>query len=187
MGLLCSCLQMSCHNECNDATNIGILHYEINTHADYLSHLNCSVFVEEELCRKVHIQTRAQEILRNSSAPIENPTHTSSLEPSCVQRTKKEMLAFLDEKPTFQPKINPQVPDFSRLHKDSQAEALQRAKRKDVTKCRPFHLRTSTLPARKCGMSPETSQVHHCVGPLPLTSWHCVHYAEAVSRVVIAL
>ncbi|XP_041710224.1 protein FAM161B [Coregonus clupeaformis] len=113
---------------------------------------------EEELRRKVRIQQRAQETLRKSTAPIENHTLTENPEPRTTQRTKKEVLAFLDQKPTFQPKTNAQVPDFDRLHKAFQREALRKTERKDVTKCQPFHLRTSTLPSRPSRSSSEKEQ-----------------------------
>ncbi|XP_020356762.1 protein FAM161B isoform X2 [Oncorhynchus kisutch] len=113
---------------------------------------------EEELRRKVRIQLRAQETLRKSTAPIENQTHIENPESRTAQRTKKEVLAFLDQKPTFQPKTNSQVPDFDRLHKAFQRESLKRAERKNVTKCQPFHLRTSTLPSRPSRSSSEKEQ-----------------------------
>uniref|UniRef100_A0A3P8XUB3 FAM161 centrosomal protein B n=1 Tax=Esox lucius TaxID=8010 RepID=A0A3P8XUB3_ESOLU len=103
---------------------------------------------EEELQRKIRIQQRAQETLRKSTAPIENQAHTENPEPRTAQRTKMEVLAFLYQKPTFKPKTNSLVPDFDRLHKAFQREALRRAERTDMTKCQPFHLRTSTKTSR---------------------------------------
>ncbi|XP_064783007.1 protein FAM161B-like [Oncorhynchus masou masou] len=97
------------------------------------------------------IQPRAQENLRKSTAPIENQTHTENPEPHSSQHTKKEVLAFLDQ-------TTSQVPDFDRLHKAFHREALRRAERKDVTKCQPFHLRTSTLPSRTSRSSSEKEQ-----------------------------
>ncbi|KAK6307252.1 hypothetical protein J4Q44_G00224000 [Coregonus suidteri] len=84
-------------------------------------------FKEEELRRKIRTQLRAQE---THTAPIENQTHTENPEPHSSQCTKKEVLAFLDQKPTFQPKTTSQVPDFDRLHKAFHREALRRVERK---------------------------------------------------------
>ncbi|XP_045572150.1 protein FAM161B [Salmo salar] len=100
---------------------------------------------EEELRRTICIQPRAQENLRKSTAP-----HTSHLIHSS-QHTKKEVLAFLDQ-------TTSQIPDFDRLHKAFHREDLRRAQRKDVTKCQPFHLRTSTLPSRTSRSSSEKEQ-----------------------------
>uniref|UniRef100_A0A8K9UXS8 FAM161 centrosomal protein B n=1 Tax=Oncorhynchus mykiss TaxID=8022 RepID=A0A8K9UXS8_ONCMY len=107
---------------------------------------------KEELRRMICIQPRAQENLRKSTAPIENQTHTENPEPHSFQHTKKEVLAFLDQ-------TTSQVPDFDRLHKAFHREALRRAERKYVTKCQPFHLRTSTLPSRTSRSSSEKEQV----------------------------
>ncbi|XP_034051059.1 protein FAM161B [Thalassophryne amazonica] len=102
------------------------------------------------------------------TARCRNP-HTQSKTPHspnlrAADRTKKEKLGFLDERPTFQPRIIPQVPDFVRLHKAFQIEVLQNTERKDVTKCQPFYLRTSALPTRQSKTSTKNSQephIHH--------------------------
>ena len=116
-------------------------------------------FVAEELNRKVRIQARAQETLRKSLCP-QTQLASNTAQPRTSQRTKREILAFLDEKPSFQPRTNSQVPDFDRLHKAFQREALRSAERKEVTRCQPFHLRTSTLPSRPSRASQENSQVY---------------------------
>ncbi|XP_008282365.1 protein FAM161B [Stegastes partitus] len=104
---------------------------------------------QEEDCRKVHTQTTLRQ---------ENPTPTGMPKLRTAERTRKEKLGFLDEKPSFQPKIIHQVPDFNRLHKALQTEALRKTQSKDMTKCQPFNLRTSALPARQSRTSPEKSQ-----------------------------
>lgn len=76
-----------------------------------------------------------------------------------AQRARKEKLRFLYDRPSFQPQIIQQVPDFSRLHKELQTENLRKTQRKDVIKCQPFCLRTSALPARRRRTSTEMSQV----------------------------
>ncbi|KAL0969099.1 hypothetical protein UPYG_G00222610 [Umbra pygmaea] len=111
---------------------------------------------EEEMRRKIRIQQRAEEMLRKSTSPIVN--QTGNTETRTAQRTKKEVLAFLDQKPSFQPKTNAQVPDFDRLHKAFQREALRKAERNDVTKCQPFHLRTSTTTLRRSRSISEKQQ-----------------------------
>ncbi|XP_029981937.1 protein FAM161B [Sphaeramia orbicularis] len=105
---------------------------------------------DQELCRKVNNQTKV---------PLKNTSASDSPKVRTADRTRKEKLGFLDEKPSFQPKIIHQVPDFSRLHKALQTEALRKTQSKEVTKCRPFNLRTSTLAARQSRMIPESSEV----------------------------
>uniref|UniRef100_A0AAQ6IKF3 FAM161 centrosomal protein B n=2 Tax=Anabas testudineus TaxID=64144 RepID=A0AAQ6IKF3_ANATE len=89
----------------------------------------------------------------------ENPTASGSPKLRTAERTRTAKLGFLDEKLSFHPKIIQNVPDFSRLHKALQTEVLRKTQIKDVTKCQPFCLRTSALPARQRTMSPENSQV----------------------------
>ncbi|XP_022606715.1 protein FAM161B [Seriola dumerili] len=103
----------------------------------------------KDLCRTVHTHTTERQ---------ENSTSSCSPKLRIAEHTRKEKLGFLDEKPSFQPKIIHQIPDFSRLHKALQTEALRRTQSKEVTKCQPFYLRTSALPARQSRMSPENSQ-----------------------------
>ncbi|XP_048831078.1 protein FAM161B isoform X2 [Brienomyrus brachyistius] len=113
--------------------------------------------MEEELHRKIRIQIRSQDMLRSSMAPIEVRPETRDPETRSAQRTKKTVLGFLNEKPTFQPRTNLRVPDFDRLHRAFQKEALRRAEKKDVTRCQPFQLRTSALPPRENQRNHEVS------------------------------
>ncbi|XP_030574563.1 protein FAM161B [Archocentrus centrarchus] len=103
----------------------------------------------EQVCPKLHTQAAVRE---------ENPTRNGP-KLRTAERTRKEKLGFLDEKPSFQPKIIHQVPDFSALHKALQTEALLKMQSKDITKCQPFFLRTSARPARQSRMSPANSQI----------------------------
>ncbi|KAM9341276.1 protein FAM161B [Symphorus nematophorus] len=106
---------------------------------------------DQGLCRQGPTQTTVRH---------ENPTVSSSLKLRTAERSRKEKLGFLDERPSFKPRIIQQVPDFSRLHKALQTEALKKnTQSKEVIKCQPFYLRTSALPARRSRMSPENSQV----------------------------
>ncbi|XP_054469747.1 protein FAM161B isoform X2 [Anoplopoma fimbria] len=112
--------------------------------------LSDSELKDQELCSQVPTQTTVRH---------ENPTVSGSPTLRAAERTRKKKLGFLDEKPSFQPKIIHQVPDFNRLHKALQTEALRKSQSKNVIKCQPFCLRTSALPARQRRMSPENSQV----------------------------
>ncbi|XP_035530299.1 protein FAM161B [Morone saxatilis] len=105
---------------------------------------------DQELCREVSAQTTVQR---------ENPIVSGSPKLRTAERTRKGKLGFLDERPSFKPKIIHQVPDFSRLHKALQTESLRKTQSKDPIKCKPFYLRTSALPARQSRTSPENSQV----------------------------
>lgn len=100
-------------------------------------------------------------MLRNSIAPIETQVHREDPETRSADRTKKRVLGFLEEKPTFKPTTNPKVPDFDRLYRAFQKEALRRAEMKDVTRCQPFKLRTSDLPPRQSQKKSEPLQVRH--------------------------
>lgn len=104
---------------------------------------------QEQVCQKLHTQAAVRE---------ENPARNGP-KLRTAERTRKEKLGFLDEKPSFQPKIIHRVPDFSALHKALQTEALLKMQSKDVTKCQPFSLRTSARPARQSRMSPANSQL----------------------------
>ncbi|XP_034419202.1 protein FAM161B isoform X2 [Cyclopterus lumpus] len=105
---------------------------------------------DQELCSQVPTQTTVRHM---------HPAVSGSPKLRTAERTRKEKLGFLDERPSFQPKIIHQVPDFSRLHKALQTEALRKPQSKDVIKCQPFYLRTSALPARQSRTSPENPQV----------------------------
>ncbi|XP_030643253.1 protein FAM161B [Chanos chanos] len=110
---------------------------------------------EEEVCRKIRIQTRARESLSASSAPTLSQQTRTSQERRSAQMTKSRMLAYLDQKPSFQPATNAQVPDFKRLYQAFQRDVVKRAGRKDVTHCQPFQLRTSVLRPRQSRNNPE--------------------------------
>lgn len=126
------------------------------------------------MCRKVSTQTMVRQ---------ENPTASGSPKLRTAERTRTAKLGFLDEKLSFHPKIIQNVPDFSRLHKALQTEVLRKTQIKDVTKCQPFCLRTSALPARQRTMSPENSQVKNWAGDYysslqPLMLW--LHHVTGI-------
>ncbi|KAM4540316.1 protein FAM161B [Fundulus diaphanus] len=107
-------------------------------------------------------QKDQQELCRNLQTQIASKQHAPSqagcLKLRIADHTKEKKLGFLDEQPSFKPKIIPQVPDFKRLHRALQREALEKKQSQDVTRCQPFVLKTSALPARKSMKSPETPQ-----------------------------
>ncbi|KAI9516000.1 hypothetical protein NQZ68_020528 [Dissostichus eleginoides] len=105
---------------------------------------------DQELGRQVPTQT---------AVPHENRTVSGSPKLRTAERNRKEKLGFLDERPSFQPKILQRVPDFSRLHIALQTEGLRKSQSKDMIKCQPFFLRTSALLARQSTTSPEKSKL----------------------------
>ncbi|XP_051578310.1 LOW QUALITY PROTEIN: protein FAM161B [Myxocyprinus asiaticus] len=110
---------------------------------------------EQELQRKIRIQMRAQETLKASSAPIQRQEHSADSHSRIAQKTKSKMLSYLEQNPSFRPKTNTAVPDFDKLYQAFQQKAMEKAHRRDVTHCKPFQLRTSTLQPRH--RSPENS------------------------------
>ncbi|MBN3273761.1 F161B protein, partial [Polyodon spathula] len=104
---------------------------------------------EDELYRKIRIQMRATDLLKSSSAPIQVQPQKRELDKSSALKTKKKTLGYLDKEPTFQPRTNPEVPNFERLYRAFQKEAMRRKEQIESTKCKPFQLRTSNLPPRQ--------------------------------------
>uniref|UniRef100_A0A4W4GH21 FAM161 centrosomal protein B n=1 Tax=Electrophorus electricus TaxID=8005 RepID=A0A4W4GH21_ELEEL len=104
-----------------------------------------NVTSEAEQQRKLRIQARAQETLRASSAPIQNLFHRADCPTRTAQRTKSKVLGFLEQKPSFRPKINAEVPDFDKLYQAFQSKLQERAEQREITLCQPFQLRTSAL------------------------------------------
>ncbi|XP_027028272.2 protein FAM161B isoform X2 [Tachysurus fulvidraco] len=103
---------------------------------------------EKEQERKIRIQARAQETLRASSAPIQSLSSRAEHWACSSQRTKSKVQGFIEQSPSFRPKINAKVPDFDKLHKAFQKEALERTETREITLCQPFQLRTSALQPR---------------------------------------
>ncbi|XP_061700564.1 protein FAM161B [Syngnathoides biaculeatus] len=97
-------------------------------------------------CRKIHVSVTQEEKHEKPKVRI-------------AERTRMEKLGFLYEKPSFRPKINRQVPDFSHLHKTLHTDARRASLTQETTKCQPFYLRTSALPARESKPTPEKSQI----------------------------
>uniref|UniRef100_A0A096MCQ2 FAM161 centrosomal protein B n=1 Tax=Poecilia formosa TaxID=48698 RepID=A0A096MCQ2_POEFO len=146
----------------------------------------------------VHIKCRDQigEGKKNVQLQIAS-TQQNPAQAGCPKVRSADHLGFLDEEPTFKPKIIPDVPDFKSLHKALQREALEKKQSQDVTRCQPFFLRTSALPARKYKKPPETSQVSKMnnlgrsksLGALTLTSTDTLptYITDAVRQRCVAI
>ncbi|XP_033857168.3 protein FAM161B-like isoform X1 [Acipenser ruthenus] len=113
---------------------------------------------EYELYRKIRIQMRATDLLKTSSAPIQVQPQKRELDKSSALKTKKKTLGYLDKEPTFQPRTNPEVPNFERLYRAFQKEAMRRKEQTESTKCKPFQLRTSNLPPRQSRSTEDAQQ-----------------------------
>lgn len=111
---------------------------------------------EQEQQRKIRIHLRAQETLKASSAPIQRQEPSADRQTRSAQKSKSKMLGYLDQKLSFRPKTNTAVPDFDKLYQAFQQKAMEAAEKRDVTHCKPFQLRTSTLQPRH--RSPENPQ-----------------------------
>lgn len=95
----------------------------------------------------------------NSAASTKSSPLSCGPKLHTAERSRKEKLESLYEAPSFKPQIIQQVPDFNKLHKILQKEFLRKPQSADGTKCKPFYLRTSDLPARKHSVSLENSEV----------------------------
>ncbi|NXX78663.1 F161B protein, partial [Urocolius indicus] len=105
---------------------------------------------EAELCREIRIQMRAKDLLQSSAAPIDTGGPRREPQARAAAKTKQERLSFLqDNSFSFQPRINPTVPDFEGLYWAFQREALRRQETKEATRNKPFKLRTSNLRGRQ--------------------------------------
>ncbi|XP_066132249.1 protein FAM161B [Saccopteryx bilineata] len=100
---------------------------------------------ETELFRKIRIQMRAQDMLQMASAPITLSRRRADPRLRTATRTQEEKLAFLQTDFGFQPQVNPTVPDYEGLYKAFQRRAAQRRDAREVTRNKPFLLRTASL------------------------------------------
>ncbi|XP_069771569.1 protein FAM161B [Narcine bancroftii] len=101
---------------------------------------------EDEFYRKIRRQIRAEDMLKKAAAPVEYRPNKKLVTTSSM-RTRQEKLGFLEEKPKFKPRINPGIPDFTKLYNAFQRKA--RRETKETTKCVPFELQTSKLPSHQ--------------------------------------
>ncbi|XP_048393866.1 protein FAM161B isoform X2 [Stegostoma tigrinum] len=116
---------------------------------------------EEELFRKIRIQMRAADLLKSASSPIDLHPYKKELATSSSMKTRQEKLGYLENKPKFKPRINPEVPDYAKLYKAFQREARRKLQVKETTKCVPFELHTSKLAPRQSKTSEDVSKDSH--------------------------
>ncbi|XP_054422984.1 protein FAM161B [Pteronotus mesoamericanus] len=99
---------------------------------------------EAELFRKIRIQMRALDMLQMASSPIPSPSCRADPRPRTATRTREEKLGFLHTDFGFQPRVNPAVPDYEALYKAFQKRAAKRRDTREVTRNKPFLLRTAS-------------------------------------------
>ncbi|XP_032765032.1 protein FAM161B [Rattus rattus] len=97
---------------------------------------------ESELLRKIRIQMRAMDMLQMSSSPISASSNRAA---RTATRTQEEKLSFLQTEFVFQPRVNPEVPDYEGLYKAFQRRAAERRETRETTRNKPFLLRTANL------------------------------------------
>ncbi|KAJ1104552.1 hypothetical protein NDU88_001962 [Pleurodeles waltl] len=103
---------------------------------------------EAELYRKIRIQMRAKDLLQKSVAPITLERGRKDAVSSTGLKTQAERLSFLQENLRFQPRTNPQVPDFDSLYRAFQRKVMKTREMKEATRNKPFNLSTSNLRTR---------------------------------------
>ncbi|XP_006206199.2 protein FAM161B [Vicugna pacos] len=99
---------------------------------------------EAELLRKIRIQMRALDMLQTASSPIASSRSRTDPRPRTASRTQEEKLGFLHTDFGFQPRVNPAVPDYEGLYKAFQKRAAKRRDTREVTRNKPFLLRTAS-------------------------------------------
>ncbi|XP_003786950.1 protein FAM161B [Otolemur garnettii] len=100
---------------------------------------------EAELFRKIRIQMRALDMLQMASSPLASSRNQADREPRTATRTQKEKLGFLYTDFEFQPRVNPVVPNYEDLYKAFQRRAAKKRETREVTRNKPFLLRTASL------------------------------------------
>uniref|UniRef100_A0A8D1NVY5 FAM161 centrosomal protein B n=1 Tax=Sus scrofa TaxID=9823 RepID=A0A8D1NVY5_PIG len=111
---------------------------------------------EAELLRKIRIQMRALDMLQMASSPIpSSSSRRADPQLRTATRTRKEKLGFLQTDFGFQPRVNPVVPDYEGLYKAFQKRAAKRRDTREVTRNKPFLLRTASLrhTSRPCDVA----------------------------------
>ncbi|KAG8514249.1 Protein FAM161B, partial [Galemys pyrenaicus] len=100
---------------------------------------------EAELFRKIRIQMRALDMLRKASSPLTSSSSQANVQPRTASRTQEKKLGFLHTDFGFQPRVNPAVPDYEGLYKAFQRRAAKKRDTREVTRNKPFLLRTASL------------------------------------------
>lgn len=85
---------------------------------------------------------RAMDMLQMSSSPISASSNRAA---RTATRTQEEKLSFLQTEFVFQPRVNPEVPDYEGLYKAFQRRAAERRETRETTRNKPFLLRTANL------------------------------------------
>ncbi|XP_071498894.1 protein FAM161B-like [Diadema antillarum] len=108
--------------------------------------------LEEEEYRKIRIQMRAEEMLRQSTLPPNMQIRGKEYTDGKLRMSKmreREKLAFLTSDHKFQPQVNGEIPDYDELYHRFQAEVQRKKREKEPTVVEPFNLRTARIPSRK--------------------------------------
>ncbi|KAM7156042.1 protein FAM161B isoform 1-T1 [Molossus nigricans] len=100
---------------------------------------------ETELFRKIRIQMRALDMLQKASSPITSSSCRADPQLRTATRTQEKKLGFLHTDFGFQPRVNSAVPDYEDLYKAFQRRAAKRRVTREVTRSKPFLLRTASL------------------------------------------
>lgn len=99
---------------------------------------------EAELFRKIRIQMRALDMLQMASCPITSSSCQAEPRPRTATRTQEKKLGFLKTDFGFQPRVNHAIPDYESLYKAFQRRAAKRRDTREVTRNKPFLLRTAS-------------------------------------------
>ncbi|XP_006884750.1 PREDICTED: protein FAM161B [Elephantulus edwardii] len=100
---------------------------------------------EAELLRKIRIQMRALDMLQKASSPVTSCASRADEKSRTATRTREQKLGFLQTDFEFQPRVNTTVPDYEGLYKAFQKRAAKRRETREVTRNKPFLLRTANL------------------------------------------
>ncbi len=110
--------------------------------------------LEEEEYRKIRVQMRAEEMMRESQLPPRMAERKYRHQVSSARNKK----AYLMNDFKFKPKINDDVPDFNELHREFHKEMAHRKMEKEATVCKPFTLRTDQIVRSKRQQYEEASR-----------------------------
>lgn len=88
---------------------------------------------------------RALDTLQMAASPLTSPSGRADPQPRTATRTREEKLGFLHTDFAFQPRVNPAVPDYEALYKAFQRRAAKGRDTREVTRNKPFLLRTASL------------------------------------------
>ena len=102
--------------------------------------------LEEEEYRKIRMQIRAEEMMRKSKLPpnmsARGEDYTNAKDRQKKLATKLNKAGFEDDY-TFTPKVNSEVPDFDKMHRELHKTMANKKFIKEATVCKPFNLRSS--------------------------------------------